>query len=396
MSELYLNKAQFKTELEKCLQCPSKPCMKACPVLCSPCDFIASAQNNDYAKAAELIYKQNPLGEVCGLICPDKFCMKACLRAKLDYSIKIPPVQATIMKIAREKNLLTSQSLAMPVNIKVAIIGGGPAGIGAATELIKHGIAVTVYEKENHLGGALNLIPTDRLPTEIIDYEWQKLQNNPLIKVETKMNIDDYESLLAHGYDALIVATGEQKSRSLGIDGENLAIDYKDYLSFPQKHLSTGHVAIIGGGAVAVDCAITAVKQGATHVEMFVRRRIGDMRITPLERESLLQNCVDITTMTRVTKIMRENGLLTAYTIKTRFDDKGKLIDEDTMLIPRKDIDMVILALGSSRAQEPITAENIYYAGDYINGGSTAVEAVASGQKAAQQIAEKFKNIQEN
>jgi len=392
MSELYLNKAQLKAEVDKCLQCSAKPCMKACPVSCSPCDFIAAAKSGDWGKSAELIYEQNPLGEVCGLICPDKFCVQACVRAKIDYAIKIPPVQAAIMKNAREQNLFSGEVVAMPKNIKVAVIGSGPAGIGACAELVKHGFAVTVYEKEKTLGGALNLIPLERLPREIINYEWQKLQNNPLLKMELGIKIDDCESLLQHGYDAVLLAVGEQKSRTLGIEGENLALDYKDYLKTPEKYVTDGHVLIIGGGAVAVDCAITAVKQGATHAEMLVRRRIGDMRITAQERNALLQHGVDITTMTRVAKLAEENGKITAYTLKTRFNDAGKLVDEDeALLLPRKGVDLVILALGSIRAGELVTLPNVYYAGDFLNGGSTAVEAVASGKSAAQQIVEKFK-----
>ena len=84
MKPHYLTKPQFAAELEKCLKCPAKPCEKACPVHCSPHDFIAAAKKNDTAQAADLIARQNPLGEVCGLICPDKFCMNACLRSHID------------------------------------------------------------------------------------------------------------------------------------------------------------------------------------------------------------------------------------------------------------------------------------------------------------------------
>ena len=100
-NNMYPTKPQFNAETEKCLQCKAKPCMQACPVLCSPHDFIAAAKNNDMRAAAELIAKQNVLGEVCGLICPDTFCMKACIRANIDSAIKIPAVQAYIMREAR-------------------------------------------------------------------------------------------------------------------------------------------------------------------------------------------------------------------------------------------------------------------------------------------------------
>ena len=101
MNKRVLKPAQLKTELEKCLHCAAKPCQKACPVHCSPCDFIAAAKAGNWQKAAELIERQNPLAQTCGLICPDKFCQKACVRANLDKAIKIPAVQAAIMQKAR-------------------------------------------------------------------------------------------------------------------------------------------------------------------------------------------------------------------------------------------------------------------------------------------------------
>ena len=87
MNRRVLKPAQLKIELEKCLHCAAKPCLKACPVHCSPCDFIAAAKNGEWQKAAELIESQNPLAQSCGLICPDKFCQKACVRANLDKAI---------------------------------------------------------------------------------------------------------------------------------------------------------------------------------------------------------------------------------------------------------------------------------------------------------------------
>ena len=89
MSDIYLTKPQFEAECKKCLQCASKPCQKACPAGVSPHDFIKYACDGDFQKSAETILAQNPFAEVCGLVCPDKFCQKACLRAHLDCAIKI-------------------------------------------------------------------------------------------------------------------------------------------------------------------------------------------------------------------------------------------------------------------------------------------------------------------
>ena len=299
-------------------------------------------------------------------------------------------VQAEIMRQVREKgNIERSKTTAD--GRKVAIIGAGPAGIGAAAELIKRGCKVTVFERENAVGGALNMIPAWRLPHEVVEYEWRRLSESAAVEIRLNTPVTDYKALLRQGFDAVIVAVGEQKSRTLGVDGEFWMVDYTEYLKNPQQYISSGHVGIIGGGAAAVDCAVTAAQNGANHVEMFVRRRLSDMRITAAERESLLIHQVDITTMTRITKIEKAGEVLTTYTCKTRFNDSGKLEDVPHTEVAREGFALIVSALGSTRAQDPETAENIFYAGDLINGGSTAVEAVASGKQTARMAAEKLR-----
>ena len=385
MSELYLKQPQLKAELEKCLQCKTKPCKAACPVSCSPCDFIKYAKEGNFDKAAEEILRQNPLGETCGLICPDKFCMKACTRANLDASIKIPAVQAAIMQKANEVFVDGNPDNGK----KIAVVGLGPAGIGAVAEALKQGFSVDAFEKESSVGGALNLIPNERLPKEVLLKEWQRISNNPRLQVNFSIEVSNYKSLLNKDYDAIVIALGEQKSRKLGIEGEQFALDYTEYLQNPQKYVVSGHVMIVGGGAAAVDCALTAARQGARHTEMLVRRGISNMRITAAERDSLLQAAVDITAMTKPLKIEKSGDKLIVDTIKTEFDEQGKLVEVAGTQIKRNNIDLVITALGSDRAEEPVENPKIIYAGDFITGGSTAVQAVASGKKAIDMIVER-------
>lgn len=386
MKSKYLTSPQLQAELEKCLQCPAKPCMKACPAQVSPADFMALAKKGEWLKAAEEIERQNPLGEICGLICPDKFCMQACTRRHIDAPIRIPEVQAAIMQKARQMRIDNTTQTTSANGKKVAVIGLGPAGISAVVALLKQGFRVTAFEKSAVVGGALNYIPQVRLPREVIAYEWQKWQNHPLLEVHFNQSVSDYVALLAQGFDAVIVASGEQKTRTLGIEGEDFAVQWTDYLRQPQKYADAKNVAIVGGGAVAVDCAVTAKMQGAQNVEMFVRRRLSDMRITAQERLQLLEQQVDITTMTRLTKIENNADNLAAWTVKTRFNDAGKLEDQPQTEVARQGFDLIVLALGSMRAEELASTERIIYAGDVLNGGSTAVEAVASGRKAVQEL----------
>ncbi|MBR1648151.1 MAG: FAD-dependent oxidoreductase [Alphaproteobacteria bacterium] len=381
---LYLSSAQFKAEINRCLNCRNQPCMQACPVHCNPHDFIAKAKAGDFTGAVEVITRSNPMGETCGLICPDKFCMKACTRANLDFPINIPKVQALIMEKYRNTAVLPSSPKSN--GYKIAVIGAGPAGIAAAAKLIEHSFKVVIFEADDKVGGALNLIPDMRLPSEVIEKDWEFIKNSPLTEVFLNSRIKTPQKLLDDGYDALIIASGEPNTVDLGVAGEDLAISYVDYLKAPQKYnISGGNAAIIGGGAVAVDCALTARTMGAKNVEMFVRRRISDMRITGEERQNLLDDMIDITTMTGIKGVTKgDNGKLNLLTCKNYFDD-GRLREIAGTQIMRPDFDIVIKAIGSSSPHFE-DSDRIVYAGDCKTGGSTLVEALASGIEAAQKI----------
>ncbi len=384
---LYLTRAQLISELGRCLGCKTKPCMNACPVNCNPQEFIAKAKDNDFAGAVETITRNNPMGQTCGLICPDKFCMQACTRSNIDFPINIPRVQATILERYRTAEAAAHPKL--PANgKKVAVIGAGPAGIAATAELSKLGYQITLFEGFEKIGGALNLIPDNRLPFEVIAKDWNFVDDPEMIELRLNTQIDTPASLLNEGYDGVIVATGEPNSIDLGIEGEEYAVSYLDYLRRPEQYATTGSVAVIGGGAVATDCALTAFDFGAENVEMFVRRRVSDMRITNEERKSLLDAGVDLTTMTRVKKIGSDGNYITLYTGKNRFN-QGKLEEIPDTTIARPGFSLVIKAIGSTAPRQP-DEDRVIYAGDCKHGGSTIVEALASGKEAACYLDEKL------
>lgn len=386
MQKLYLELSQLKAELDRCLQCKTKPCMHACPVKCSPCDFIKYAKENNYVKAVEEILRQNPLGEVCGLVCPDKFCVKACLRKNVDVPVEIPKVQATIMQKARNATTENAEYNGK----KIAVVGLGPAGIGAVAEALKNGFAVDAFEKETSVGGALNLIPVQRLPREVLAFEWQRLKQNRLLTVNLGVEIKDYSALCKQNYNAIIVSVGQQQRISMGICGEEFAVDYYEYLQNPQKYTSKGYVIIIGGGQVATDCALTALAQGAEKTEMLVRRALNNMRITTTERENLLNSGVNITTMTHPTKIEKINNSFIVHCIRTEFDENGKLNDIIGSETSLSGVDLVVKALGATGNQKLYENDKIIYAGDFITGSSTVVEAIASGKEAVRKIMQNF------
>lgn len=383
----YLSKAQLKNELDKCLNCPDKPCMKACPANCSPADFIQLAKGltkDNYQKSAISILKANPLGLICGLTCPDQFCIKACSRKNLDMPIKIPQVQATIIKNAKEQCNFPLPKPACLNNKNIAIIGAGPAGMAASAVLARKGYSVTVFESSDKVGGATKLIPDHRLEQSTIDQDWNFIMRLGDISVKFNHRISNPPDLLKDGYDGVIIAVGEQNITQMGIPGEKLAISFMDYLSEPEKYKTNGNVAILGGGAVATDCAITAKNIGATNVEMFVRRRICDMRLTQEERSWLLNKQIDITSMTRVVKIKKTKTNYTIFSCKTRFNGT-KLEDIPKTTIKRPDFDLIIMAVGS-KADPQKQMSKVIYAGDCVHGASTVVEAVASGKNAANEM----------
>lgn len=384
---LYLTRPQLAAELNRCMGCKNKPCMNACPVKCDPHDFIAKAKDGKYEQAVESIINCNPMGQTCGLVCPDKFCMSACTRAAIDFPLNIPKIQATILE--KYRKIENKNNSDKTNGKKVAIIGAGPAGIAAASVLSKLGYKITIFECYDKIGGALNLIPDNRLPFEVVEKDWNYIYDENLIELQLNSYINNPEGLLLKGFDGIIIASGEPDCINLGVEGEEFALSYLEYLRNPQKYITQGNVAIIGGGAVATDCAVTAKQNGAENVEMFIRRRISDMRITNEERNSLLDNSIDLTSMTKVNKISPDNGFLTIYTSKTQFN-AGKLEEIPQTQISRPNFSLVIKAIGSS-APRMLDSDKIIYAGDCKNGGSTLVEALASGKQAANNLDTKLK-----
>ena len=216
----------ISTELARCLGCRAKPCEKACPLGVSPHDFIAAARNGDWQTAAAQIAMRNPLPQTCGLVCPDRFCQSACIRARIDKAVEIPCLQAKIMAKGGLPPLPLPAS-ALPR--RAAIVGGGPAGLGSLYEFLLNSWQVDLYEKSDKLGGAARLIPEYRLPKAILDAEIARLVENNRVTLHLNTNINDINALVS-GYDAVVLAIGEPIQRTLGIKGEEFCLSYKDFL----------------------------------------------------------------------------------------------------------------------------------------------------------------------
>ena len=369
----------FESELSRCLGCKVKPCQKACPLGVSPHDFIEAAKNGDYTEAAQKITSVNPLPQTCGLVCPDHFCQKACIRARIDTPIEIPCLQAHILQNAG----LPPLELPDTNGKTIAVIGGGPAGLGAIYELIISGYKVCLFEQSSALGGAARLIPDYRLPKDVLDKEIARLTTNDRVEVRLNTKITDFKRIKEH-YDGVILALGETTPRTLGVDGEECCIPYASYLKNPHKYIGK-KVAVTGGGEVALDCALTAKKCGCDCVEMFVRRRKADMRIMKRDFLDLEQYNIIIRDLSSITEIYKNDNDLALNTIKNRINDQGKAEPCSGTECILGGYDLLIQALGATYPKENIP-ENYLIAGDMTGNGGTIVQALASGKAAAHRL----------
>jgi len=391
----FIKEKLFQNELIRCEYCEEKPCQDGCPCNCSPFDFIMAAKEGrpqDYKRAASLIMKHNPLGGVCGAVCPDKFCMAKCSHKKFDGAIKIPELQATIVQKAKELGGIPGFSKPNLNGKKVAIIGSGPAGLGAAAVLSQLGYKITIYEGKNKSGGACNLIPDYRLPKSVLKTDIDFIKSLGDITIKHNKKITDISELDKENPDAILVATGLWKPILPQIKNQELAITSIDYLSNPKKYKFTGKVAVIGGGATATDCAVTLKKNGVKKVEMFVLETYDEMPLTEKERNELLENEIEISNRIKVTEIRKTGKRISGIkTIKVEL--KGKKFNlKDLKEIKgtehlRPDIKNVIIAIGSRPEEIKNTnRKNVFFAGDCVNGPTTVVEATASGKNIASKI----------
>ncbi len=386
-----LTDAQLRAELNRCEYCEEKPCKEACPADCSPADFIMAARvggRSDYRRAGALIMGSNPLGWVCGVVCPDYFCMKACSRRTFDQPINIPAVQASVMKRAYEAGL-GSFKAAKSNGKKVAVIGAGPAGLGAAGVLAQRGYNVTVYEQRKRLGGMMNLIPDFRLDKKVVRADIEFAKSLGAIDFQSGKPIANPEELL-ETHHAVIVSAGLDEPMRLNIPGEEYALSWQEYLENRKKiTVADKKVAILGGGAVAADCATTAKRRGALSVEMIYRRKQENMPLTAYERDMLLEYGIEISTCSKPLAITHKGKRVTGLRIAKMMLPKGKSPRPENFVVNQKEspifreFDLVVSAIGSRSRMPMMKTKGIFYAGDMILGSATVVEAVATGKNAA-------------
>ena len=247
-----INYKEIESKINMCLNCKMKPCsLKGCPLNNNIPDFIRAIKEEKYEKAYEILTETTVLPSICGRICPHfKQCMGSCVRGIRGKPVEIGALEAFVGDMAIKNNYkIKKQKLN---HKKIAIIGGGPAGLTAAAFLAKNGNNVTIYEKYNYLGGLLvHGIPEFRLPKEIVKKSIDKILELG-INVEYNQELGKNLNLkeLEKKYDNIILAFGANISSKMKIEGENLYGVYgaNELLEFGKHPDYTGKTVIVNGG----------------------------------------------------------------------------------------------------------------------------------------------------
>jgi dihydropyrimidine dehydrogenase (NAD+) subunit PreA len=277
---LPLTGAIARIEADRCLYCYEAPCAHACPSEIDVPGFIRKIATDNVAGAARTILAANPLGATCGAVCPvERLCEGACVRNALDRPIAIGRLQQG----AVEALAATGEAFFAPgpeAGVSAAIIGAGPAGLAAAAELRKAGVAVTIYDEMARAGGLADhgIVPW-RMPSAAIAREAAEVvRAGATIIPDCRVGRDVEASELVAKHDAVILAMGLGRAQALGVPGEDLpgVVDALDVICAAidlAKAPPIGRrVGVIGGGSTAFDAAAAAVKLGADEVTLFYRR----------------------------------------------------------------------------------------------------------------------------
>ena len=387
-----LTDGQLRAELARCQSCETRPCRAGCPASCSPGDFILAARGGrpaDLQRAAAHILGHNVLGGVCGALCPETLCMARCTRGGLDRPVDIPAVQAAIVRRARALGGLATPAPAPGSGQRVAVVGAGPAGLGATALLARAGHAVNVFDRARRAGGMARLVPRHRLDPKVLeaDVAWALGQGD--VRLEPGKRVPLPRDLLSRGFAAVIVCAGLSEAAPLGVRGEARALAWTRFLARPPR-LRGRRVAIIGDGAVAVDCAEVALARGATHVELLARKALPELGRA--ERDRLLGAGVHVTGRVRVTAIHGRGDRITSVALRGVELPAGQAFHPSRLVdVPRgdhlrRDLDTVAVAVGGQPGIRREPHPRVVYAGDLETGPTTVVEALASGKRAALEV----------
>ncbi|OPZ59551.1 MAG: Glutamate synthase (NADPH) small chain [Deltaproteobacteria bacterium ADurb.Bin510] len=370
-----------------------------------------------YREALELIKKENPFPAVCGRICP-RGCESECTRGDIDQPLAVDEIKKFIAdKELHEATRFVPKKM-HDYGKKIAVVGAGPAGLSCAYYLSIDGYKVTVFEKQQKLGGMLTLgIPAFRLEKDVVNAEIDILRE---MGVEFKTGVEvgkdvTIPELRKQGYEGFYLAIGAQGGRKLGLEGEDAkgviaGVEFLRDVNLGKEVKLKGNVIVIGGGNVAIDVARTAVRSDAKQVEMYCLESRAEMPALDEEVEEALSEGIVINNSWGPKRIVVEGGKVKGVEFKrcvAVFDQNGKFNPRydlnDTKFV---EADFVLLSVGQSIEWGGLlegtkvvlnpnrtahadgftyqTAEpDIFVGGDAFTGPKYAIDAIAAGKQGA-------------
>lgn len=407
----------YRTNRSDVMASGTAPCKAVCPAHIPVQGYIKLASEGRYTEALELIKKENPFPAVCGRIC-NKACEEACTRGIVDSSVAIDDIK----KFIAEKDLNAEtrfvpkmlNQTGRPYPEKIAVIGAGPAGMSCAYYLAVKGYPVTVFEKEELLGGMLTMgIPSFRLDRAVVNAEIDILRE---LGVEFRTGVEvgrdvSLEQLRAQGYKAFYLGIGASRGAALGCPGEELpgvwtGIDFLRRVNLGEKPELGSQVAVIGGGNVAIDVARTAVRLGAESVSIIYRRSRDEMPAAADEIAEAQEEGVKFRFLASPAEILGESkceSLKLELMELGEADARGRRRVTGTGSFETVPVTAVISAIGQKIDLSGIadfetdssgavavrlpsyqtSVEDVFAGGDVVTGPKFAIDAIAAGKEAS-------------
>jgi glutamate synthase (NADPH/NADH) small chain len=412
--EQTLNTKDRRLQASRCMECGVPFCHWACPLGNKQPEWQDALYKGKWQEAYELLSATNDFPEFTGRICP-ALCEKSCvLKLSADEPVTIRENEAAIVEAAFREGYIS------PVEIerngkRVAVIGAGPAGLTAANRLNHMGYSVTLFDKAEAPGGLLRYgIPNFKLNKNIIDRRMRILEAEG---IEFKMNTAIDPQKLPEGYDAYCITTGAETARDLPIPGRELkGVHFALEMLSQQNRILAGKsfskeqlvsakgkkVLIIGGGDTGSDCIGTSIRQGATHVtqiEIMPKPPVGHNPATPwpqwpvvLKTTSSHEEGCERRWSLASNQFIGKNGHVTGVEVEEvewlPAADGGRPTMKPTGKKEVIEADLVLLAMGFLKPQQPEFPANVFVAGDAASGASLVVRAMASGRDTAKKIDE--------
>jgi NADH-quinone oxidoreductase subunit F len=395
------------------------PCQNTCPAGTNVPGYIQLINDGKYAQAYELNLVDNPFPSVCGRVCEHP-CESRCQRAQFDEPIAIRELKRYCTDRSLDENLKPVMPKMKPTGKKVAIVGGGPAGLAAAYFLARFGHSPTVFEASDKLGGMMRwAIPTYRLPHKALERDIQNVIDQGVeVKLNSRVGKGVKLADLANGYAAVFVGVGAQKDQRLGLDGEDLPGMYPglkllDDVNHGKKPSLGASILVIGGGNVAVDVARTAKRLGVKKVTICYRRERDDMPAYEEECVAADHEGIEYHFLAAPEKVIVANSRAVGVMFKKMkmggYDKHGRRKPEPTSETIEVRADTIVTAIGQS--VDPAFAEGlaetilgkrgtisadtythvtanpkIFAGGDAVSGPASVIEAIAQGKQAARNI----------